>query len=239
MFSLFTIAVAIRLNNSGEAMQQRKTYVRLSEDQRKQALVQAALVLVAEGGFQAASVRAIADRAGVTAGLIRHYFGSKEVLMRQAYEATMSDMTARADAAASDATAVTDCPHLKISAYVATSLRPPVLDIDRVSLWAGFINEVRRDLDVRAVHRQTYFAFRDRLERLIADLPREATSARCRADAVACNGVIDGLWLEGSILSDDFAPGEIEEIGLRAVEAILGVKLPRGHDNNPITKATE
>ncbi len=211
-------------------MQQRKTYVRLSEDQRKQALVQSALLLVSEGGFQAASVRAIADRAGVTAGLIRHYFGSKEALMRHAYETLMLDMTTRADAATVPAITGTDGPYVKIAAYVAASLRPPVLDIDRVSLWAGFINEVRRDPDVRAVHRQTYLGFRDRLERLIADLPREATPSRCRADAVACNGVIDGLWLEGSILSDDFARGEVEEIGLRAVEAILGVKLPRDPD---------
>jgi TetR/AcrR family transcriptional repressor of bet genes len=215
-------------------MQQRKTYVRLSEDQRKQALVQAALLLVSEGGFQAASVRAIADRAGVTAGLIRHYFGSKEALMRQAYETLMSDMTARADALTLRAAQKTDSPDVKIAAYVAASLRAPVLDIDRVSLWAGFINEVRRDPEVRAVHRQAYLGFRDRLERLIADLPRQATPARCRADAVACNGVIDGLWLEGAILSDDFAKGEIEEIGLCAVEAILGVKLPRDITGNSL-----
>jgi hypothetical protein len=110
---------------------------------------------------------------------------------------------------------------------VAASLRPPVLDIGRVSLWAGFIHEVRRDPDFRAVHRRSYLGFRDRLQALIANLPRGASTLRCRADAVACNGIIDGLWLEGAILADDFAPGEIEEIGLSGIEAILGVKLPR------------
>lgn len=208
-------------------MHQRKTYVRLSEEQRKQALVQSALSLVSEGGFQAASVRAIADRAGVTAGLIRHYFGSKEALMHRAYEIFMSDMTTRADMASTHAAGQVDCPYAKIAAYAATSLRPPVLDISQVSLWAGFIQEVRRDTDVRAVHRKTYLGFRDRLEALIAALPRTASPEQCRRDAVACNGVIDGLWLEGGILSEDFAPGEIEEIGLAAIEAILGVKLPR------------
>lgn len=208
-------------------MQQRKTYVRLSEEQRKHALVQAALTLVSEGGFQAASVRAIADRAGVTAGLIRHYFGSKEALMHRAYEILMSDMTARSEMASSQALGRTDCPYAQIAAYVATSLRPPVLDISQISLWAGFIQEVRRDPAVREVHRKTYLGFRDRLESLIAALPRDATPQQCRQDAVACNGVIDGLWLEGGILSDDFAPGEIEEIGLAAIEAILNVRLPR------------
>lgn len=219
-------------------MQQRKTYVRLSEDQRKNALVQAVLILVSEGGFQAASVRAIAERAGVTAGLIRHYFGSKEALMHCAYETLMADMTARADAASFQASDRDDCALGRVTAYVAASLRPPVLDISQVSLWAGFIVEVRRDADIRAVHRKSYLGFRDRLEILIAALPRTATAAQCRRDAVACNGVIDGLWLEGSILSEDFAPGEIEEIGLTAVEAILGVKLPRG-DLGPAASALQ
>lgn len=213
-------------------MLQRKTYVRLSEDQRKQALVQAALTLVSEGGFEAASVRAIAERAGVTAGLIRHYFGTKEALMHRAYDILMSDMTARSELASTQVLGRQDCPYAQIAAYVATSLRPPVLDISQVSLWAGFIQEVRRDPAVREVHRKTYLGFRDRLESLIAALPRDATPQQCRRDAVACNGVIDGLWLEGSILSDDFAPGEIEEIGLTAVEAILNVKLPRDFEES-------
>lgn len=212
-------------------MRHRKTYVRLSEDQRKQALVQAVLLLVSEGGFQAASVRAIAERAGVTAGLIRHYFGTKEALMHRAYDMLMSDMTNRSYSASDRVTAGVDTPFARIAAFVVTSLRPPVREIGQVSLWAGFIQEVRRDPDVRAVHRQSYLGFRDRLESLIAALPRDATPDRCRRDAVACNGVIDGLWLEGGILAEDFAPGEIEDIGLAAVEAILGVKLPR--DNLP------
>ena len=46
----------------------RKPYRREAEDQRRQALIAATLSLVSEGGARLATVRAIAERAGVTAG---------------------------------------------------------------------------------------------------------------------------------------------------------------------------
>ena len=63
----------------------RKPYRREAEDKRRQALIEATLALVSEGGARAATVRAIATRAGVTAGLIRHYFQTKEALIVAAY----------------------------------------------------------------------------------------------------------------------------------------------------------
>ena len=62
----------------------RRRYIRDSEDARRAALVAAVLDLVAEGGIEAATLRAVAARAGVTPGLIRHYFGDKDGLMRVA-----------------------------------------------------------------------------------------------------------------------------------------------------------
>ena len=70
----------------------RRPYRRESQESRREALITAALELMAEGGAQAATVRAIAERAGITAGLIRHYFQSKDDLTRAAYAALMDRM---------------------------------------------------------------------------------------------------------------------------------------------------
>ena len=53
------------------------------------------------------------------------------------------------------------------------------------------------------------------------------TPAQLRREAIACNAVIDGLWLEGGVLPHGFAPGELVRIGLQSVGAILGVDLTR------------
>jgi AcrR family transcriptional regulator len=203
-------------------MPERRPYRREPEDKRRDALIAAALELVASGGSQAATVRAIAERAGVSPGLIRHYFASKDELTREAYRHLMDRMTQ--DTAAALTLAPTD-PLARLAAFVASSLRPPVVDPVAVGLWAGFLHEVRRDPSLRDVHYATYLGFRDLLQSLIADLPRVATPEQLRADAIACNAVIDGLWLEGSMLPDGFAVGELERIGLASVGSILGIDL--------------
>lgn len=203
-------------------MTDRRPYKRESEETRRDALIVAALDLVAEGGPQAATVRAIADRAGVTPGLIRHYFASKEELTRAAYRRLMDWLTRDSTQALLDAGLG---PKARLVAFVQASLRPPVVDPMRLGLWAGFLITLRTDPEMRAVHDQGYRAYRDILEALIAALPRDATPGQCHRDAIACNAVIDGLWLEGSALADGFAEGELESIGLAAVSAILHLDL--------------
>ena len=60
---------------------------------------------------------------------------------------------------------------------------------------------------------------------MIAALPRRADAATLPPYAIACNAVIDGLWLEGSALPEAFEPGELARIALSAVGSILGVDL--------------
>jgi hypothetical protein len=88
---------------------------------------------------------------------------------------------------------------------------------------------------MRETHIATYHDYRDRLQALIAALPRQALPAQLRAEAIACNAVIDGLWLEASVLPEAFAPGEVERIGLSSVGAILGVDLARALPDGAVT----
>ncbi|MDR0810262.1 MAG: TetR family transcriptional regulator C-terminal domain-containing protein [Gemmobacter sp.] len=200
---------------------ERRKFRREGEERRRDALIVAALELIAEGGPGGATVRAIAERAGVTPGLIRHYFASKEDLTRAAYRAVMTALSG--DNAAVLEAAPRD-PLARLSAFVAAALRPPVVDPQRMGLWAGFIHQVRRDPAMAAIHAETYLGYRDLLEQLIAALPGMAPD-RCRQHAIACNAIIDGLWLEGCALPSAFAGGELERIGLEAAGAVLGVVL--------------
>ncbi|MBC7737235.1 MAG: TetR family transcriptional regulator C-terminal domain-containing protein [Candidatus Saccharibacteria bacterium] len=201
---------------------QRRPYHREAEDKRRQALIDAALALVSEGGAATATVRAIAERAGVTPGLIRHYFSGKDQLIATAYRHLMTDMidgsTSVLDYAPAD-------PLARLAAFVAASLRAPVVDRDAVTRWAFFLQETRRSAEMLDIHRQTYLGFRDNLQSLIAALPQQRTEAELRQLAIACNAVIDGLWLEGGTLPDAFAKDELVHIGIRSISALLGCNL--------------
>lgn len=203
-------------------MADRRPYRREPEETRRAQLMQAVLDLIAEAGPQAATVRSIAARAGVTPGLIRHYFQSKEALTRAAYRHLMDGMT---DRSAQGLAMAPDEPRARLASFIAASMRPPVLDAQAVALWAGYLHDLQRDPEMLAVHRASYLHYRDTLQGLIADLGRARSVEGLRQDAIACNAVIDGLWLEGSILTDDFTPTELVEIALRSCGAILSTDL--------------
>lgn len=200
----------------------RRAFRREPEDRRRDDLIAATLDLVASGGTDAATVRAIAERAGVTPGLIRHHFGDKDALMQAAYARLADDMVspcrAAADAAGPD-------PAQRLSAFLSAALRPPVLDPRSVGVWAAYMHRTRADADLRAAHEAGYLAFRDALQDLIAALPLSAPPLPPRAAAIALNALLDGLWLEGGLLPDRFAQGELETLALAAASRLLDTDL--------------
>jgi len=202
----------------------RRPYRREGEEKRRDDLIAAAMALVAEGGTEAATVRAIAARAGVTPGLIRHYFQSKEELTHAAYRHVMESMTQEALGAIEGLPA--DDPVGRLAAFIAANFRPPVMTPAVVGVWASYMHLGRNDPVIHTIHEATYLGYRDRLQELIAALPRPADPARDRREAIACNALIDGLWIEGGSLPDSFAPGEVQRIALDGIGAMLGVRFP-------------
>jgi AcrR family transcriptional regulator len=90
---------------------------RLREESRR-AIVAHALRLFAEHGYDRTSMKAIAEAAGMSPGLIYHYFASKERLLRALFEESMADVLAsfaEADAAPT--------PQDRIEALVRGSVR--------------------------------------------------------------------------------------------------------------------
>ena len=206
----------------------RKKFHRETPDQRRESLIQATLAVIATKGPSVATVRNIALQAGVTQGLIRHYFSSKEELVSAAYEHHMNAMI---DATSSVLDGKQSNHRDRLAAFVTAALTPPVVDRNAVALWAGFIHLVQRDKMMHKIHKTTYYQFRDKLQALIdaalneAGHPVDATVLQ--RHAIACNAVIDGLWLEGGALPEAFENDELPNIGLTSVASILGISLKR------------
>jgi len=206
--------------------QDRRKFTRESPEQRKLALIEATLELVAENGVRGATVRGIAERAEVTQGLIRHYFSTKEELVLAAYDHHMTQMT---NQTFSGSEQVEGTALERLRALVVSSLTPPVVDPRSLALWAAFLNKVQHDAGMRETHAKTYLDFRNRLEALIRaaleEAGKPAEDARLLQLAIAGNALIDGLWMEGGALPEAFAPGELSEIGLTSIGAIIGLDL--------------
>lgn len=202
----------------------RRSYHRASENERRDDLINATLDCIAEFGIQGATVRQIATRAGVTGGLIRHYFEGKDQMIQAAYRQIMADMLEPALSAADQ-----DVPAAKrLHDFIVANLTPPVTDVKMLSLWAVFIGQIRIDPAIAAIHRENYLIFLNALEDLVSSFFRERgeviDSERCRREAIALNGLIDGLWMEGTLAADMFRESELAETALISVERLLGLK---------------
>ncbi|MEJ8473784.1 TetR family transcriptional regulator C-terminal domain-containing protein [Roseibium algae] len=209
----------------------RKSFRRLSEDIRRRNLVEATLKVVEQHGLHGATVRKVADHAGVSAGLIRHYFSSKDELVRAAYAYLTGLLTS--DAAQSALQAGTQsgaAPDIALSRFIEANVTPPNLSGSKVSLWATFIGRVRSEPGYSEIHRESYRDFLELLETLIypvlAGHGRPMDPATCQIQAIALNGLIDGLWLEGSLDHGLYNTDRLPAIALTAAEGIL--RLPDG-----------
>jgi AcrR family transcriptional regulator len=63
----------------------------MTEDTRK-AILEAALQIVGQGGFESLTIRAIAERAGIGVGTVNYHFGSKAKAIAEAYRFVTSEL---------------------------------------------------------------------------------------------------------------------------------------------------
>lgn len=216
----------------------RKAFQRLSLDTRRSSLMEATLVCVARYGLTGATVRRITEEAGVTAGLVRHYFGSKDELITNAYAYLVGQLTAEAG---SRARLSEGDPAGQLRHFLLANMTTPNLSEEKVSLWAAFVGRVRSEAAFADIHREGYREFLALLESLIEPvLVRHgvpAGTAACRRHAIALNGLIDGLWIEGSLNAGLYNRALLPELLIETAERLLG--LPAGSLAEPEQKQME
>lgn len=187
----------------------RAPFTRETADVRRHDLVEAACRVLAEQGVAGASVRAICAEAGVSPGLLRHYFEGVDALIAAAYEAVGDRIDAALEAAVA---AAGPAPRARLSAYLAASFQPPVLDPQLLATWLAFWSLVKVDPRIGAIHQRSYAAYRARLEELLAAC---APGLDARLAAIGLTAVVDGLWLELCLDPSVFTPAEAEAIADR------------------------
>jgi AcrR family transcriptional regulator len=195
----------------------RAAFTREAPDVRRQALVTAAETVLAREGVGGTSVRTICAEAGVSPGLLRHYFEGVDELIASAYEAVGQRIDTALDAALA---AAGPTPRARLLAYLTASFAPPVLDPRLLAAWIGFWSLVKTKPRMAAIHAASYADFRARLEGLLD----EAGARETRLAAIALTATVDGLWLELCLDPATFGPDEAARIIAHALEGWLPSK---------------
>jgi AcrR family transcriptional regulator len=198
-------------------MQPRQVFTRKSADTRRDALIAATARCLATRGAHGTSVRAICLEAGVSAGLLRHYFDGVDALIAATYRATGARVAAALHAAVEAVPA--DNPRGRLLAFVTASFRAPIADPELLATWLAFWSLSRTVPAIGDIHDEIYAENRQDMERLILACPH--TPADARLAAVALTALVDGLWLELSLGNAPFSVSEAEALAEKWLDSFI------------------
>lgn len=201
----------------------RANFVREDADVRRQSLIAACAECLAEVGARGVSVRSICRRAGVSAGLLTHYFSGIDQLILATYRDTGRRVAEATEAAVA---AAGPDPRARLEAYVTASFRPPMLDPQLLATWLAFWSLITADPEMAREHATSYGDFRGGLEALLRDCQGATASAEdLRLKAIAITALVDGLWLELCLdQRGPFTATEAEKLALGVLDGLLAAK---------------
>ncbi|MBS7545242.1 betaine-aldehyde dehydrogenase [Ancylobacter oerskovii] len=179
---------------------------RESEEVRRQQLIEATIDSLAEIGFNASTLAQIAGRAGVSPGLVAHYFGDKDGLL----EATLRFLAARVARGSAMRLAEASSARERVGAVIEANLAPEEFGKPSSSVWLAFWGQALHSERLRRVQKVYQSRMRSNLRHALRPLVQEGEADRA---AIAVAAIIDGLWLRSTLS----ATGETDSASARAI----------------------
>ena len=155
-------------------------------------LVEVTIDSLAEVGYVGTTLAEIARRAGVSPGLVAHYFDDKDGLLEAAFRTLARTLAVRVRARL----ALARTPRGRVQAVIDTNLAPEEFDKRTGTAWLAFWGQV---LHVRGLKRVQTAYQRRMLSNLRNDLRRMISGEDARSLASMIAAMIDGVWLRAAL----------------------------------------
>jgi AcrR family transcriptional regulator len=199
----------------------RARFRRQLPEERRLALIEATVASLKRDGHDGLSIRRISAEAGVSIGLINHYFPDKHALVAAAYRHFDAQLVAAFRRAVANAPAA---PRKRLRAFFAAAFAPPNLDRDVLAAWTVFWSLYRHSPEIRQVHEETRGGYGELLRELLRDVAEAAPARRMsgRLAGIGLTALLDGLWLEWCLDPDKFRPAEAVKLCEAWVEQVYG-----------------
>lgn len=192
----------------------------MSREVQRERLLECAIPVIAERGYHAVRLRDIAAAAGVTTGMIQHYFDTREELLTAAMERLgllQIEMWSRAGG--------DEDPWLRLRAFV----EPPngtSESMEQASAWLEFCAAAGRNDRLRAVLREVYRRWRELIEETLEHGVERGVFAPTLPVAILAESLI--LLLDGSDLgvgsrASNLSAGELDAVTLSVMKELVGL----------------
>src|SRR5271156_658108 len=162
------------------------------EESRRSQLIEVTIDSLAEVGFVGTTLAQIAGRAGVSPGLVAHYFGDKDGLLDEAFRS----LARRVGDQVRGRLRTIATPRARIQAIIDANLAPEEFDRRTGTAWLAFWGQVLQVPSLRRVQsvyqRRTLTNLKSSLRRLVPTEQAESLAAMIAA-------MIDGVWLRAAL----------------------------------------
>jgi AcrR family transcriptional regulator len=206
-------------------MQSRKKvprFKREAPEKRRADLVQAAIRCLAEGGIAAFKMERIAAEAGVSLGLLPHYFKSKTELLAEVYRAALYDDVNRKITDLVD-TEAAGSPAERLCRIVDAIIDPDYLKPANLTVWLALWGEIVVNPELRLAHRTLYRSYLKSLAALIDEVARDRRRGVNGTEvARSLQALIDGLFLERALDKHAVSHADFHRASYEFLELHLG-----------------
>jgi AcrR family transcriptional regulator len=164
-------------------------------------LIEATIHCIAAYGPAGATVERITDLAGLSRGLVRHHFGGKQMLVREAFARLAGEMRA---AFQGDGAEEPD-PVAAMRAAIRKEFEDALASPTRAHAWFGFWQAALGDPEIRRANEELYTEERERFSELFR-LTAQQRGLRLdhREAAIGLVALVDGAWNELLMEAGDF-----------------------------------
>jgi AcrR family transcriptional regulator len=197
-------------------------------DQRRDQMLVAAAVLIAERGFSETRIADVAERVGASPALVVYYFGTKDRLLTEALRYSENAFYA----AAEELLAGTPSLRARLEALVDLTCIPQDADVPGAwGLWFDLWSQAFRHPQVERDRIDLDKRWRSMIERVVVDAVQAKEIAAVDADefAVTFSSLLDGLSIQVALKDPVVDPDRASRIAMRFASRELGFEWkPRG-----------
>ena len=176
-----------------------RSFKREAPEKRRADLVQAAIRCLSEGGMSAFKLERIAAEAGVSLGLLSHYFTDKNELLTEVYRAALYEDITRTIAELDD-TGAPGSSAERLCRILDAIIAPEYLKPANLTVWLALWGEIVVNPALKRAHRALYRSYISSLATLIGTVAEDRRrTVNATEIARSLQALIDGLFLERAL----------------------------------------
>ncbi|SDZ51222.1 GNAT family acetyltransferase [Herbiconiux ginsengi] len=198
---------------------------------QQQRLSEATWSVLTERGLPGLTIRAVAERAGCTTGLVMHAFPTKEALLLHARDLLHSRTGEQLDAAE----ATTDAPERALRAVMLDAMSLDEVSVDEARVWVSYLAAALADPTLAERHVTGNRRLIARVTRLVQACRPAWSADRAGREALALISLADGANTLSTLDPETYSPAAQRRMMTDAIDRMLG---SHGHGDTDSDTAT-